>query len=160
MPIPAEALQLENRSIGVNRERTLAAAYTALKSAWETGDRDREVALHLFFLSWYCLVEPAHLTGVPDRSSLSGDLNKTLAEAHDYLDPARSNDAETLYVTGLAAHLFWYMFANSEIWERRANDYRARYRELAPGGLDLAIFRDRGAYGDYYGRQAAVKDGY
>jgi hypothetical protein len=160
MLIPAEALVLENRSIGVNGEPTLAAAYAILKSRWDAGDRDRELALHLFFLSWYCLVEPAHLTGVAEPTNFSESLNKTLSEAHDYLDPASSSDAETLYVTGLAAHLFWFMFANGEIWERRANDYRTRYRELAPAGIDLAIFRDRGAYGDYYGHQAAVKDGY
>jgi hypothetical protein len=160
MPIPTEALELENKNNGVDGEPTLAAAYDILKRLWRAGDRDREVALHLFFLSWYGLVEPLHLTGFENRLDISEDLNQMLAETHNYLEPQTCNDAEVLYVTGLAAHLFWFMFGDSEIWKQRAIDYRACYRMLAPNGIDPAVFCGRGAYGRYYAQQANVKDGY
>lgn len=51
MPISQKALDLENRSIGINGEPTLAAAYEILKEQWNSGDRDREIGLHLMFLS-------------------------------------------------------------------------------------------------------------
>jgi hypothetical protein len=160
MPIPAEALELENRSGGVHGEPTLAAAYDILKRCWRGGDRDRELALHLFFICWYGLVEPLHLTGFENRLDMSEDLNEMLAEAHAYLEPRMFNDAEVLYVTGLAAHLFWFMFEDSETWRQRSIEYRTDYRMLAPNGIDPSVFHNRGAYGRYYAHQAAVKNGY
>jgi hypothetical protein len=160
MPIPSEALELENRSIGVNGEPTLAAAYDILKDHWDRGLRDRELALHLFFLSWYGLVEPSHLTGFSEYTDFSDGLHQTLSEVHGYLEPQIADDAEILYVVGLAAHMFWFMFGDSEAWQQRALDYRRLYRTLAPNGIDPTVFRDRGASGHYYAHQAAVKNGY
>ncbi len=160
MPIPPEALKLEDRSIGVNGEPTLAAAYDLLKRDWRRDVRDRELALHLFFLAWYGLVEPSHLTGFSGHPDGSDGLNEMLSEVHSYLEPQLTADAEILYVMGLAAHLFWFMFRDPKVWEQRAVDYRRRYRTLAPNGIDPGVFRDRGAYGHYYARQAAVKNGY
>jgi len=65
-----------------------------------------------------------------------------------------------LYVTGLAAHLFWFMFEDSETWRQRSIEYRTDYRMLAPNGIDPSVFHNRGAYGRYYAHQAAVKNGY
>ena len=160
MSIPSDALEFENRSIGVNGEPTLAAAYEILDTHWRAGERNRELALHLFFLSWYCLVEPAHLTGLPDNVDFSAQLNRTLAEAHEYLEPRILDDAEALYVFGLAAQMFWFMFDDPQKWEERALRYRTRYREIAPEGLAPAIFHRRGAYGHYYAGQVTVKGGY
>jgi len=160
MPIPSEALELENRSIGIDGEPTLAAAYDILKRHWRRGVRDRELALHLFFLAWHGLVEPSHLTGFSEQSDWSDGLNETLSEVHGYLELQLDDDAEILYVIGLAAHLFWFMFRDSKVWEQRAIDYRRRYRTLAPNGIDPTTFRNRGAYGHYYAQQAAVKNGY
>jgi len=160
MSIPTQALELENRNNGIDGEPTLSAAYDMLKTCWRSGDRDREIALHLFFLSWYGLIEPSYLTGFEDRPDIREDLNKMLAETHDYLEPLTSNDAEILYIAGLAAHLFWFMFGDAEAWRQRALDYRTCYRMLAPNGIDPAVFHNRGAYGHYYAHQAGVKDGY
>jgi hypothetical protein len=160
MAIPSEALELENRNIGVNGEPTLAAAYDILKDHWCRGVRDRELALHLFFLAWYGLVEPSHLTGFSEHPDFSDGLSQMLSDVHGYLEPQLADDAEVLYVVGLAAHLFWFMFGDSHVWEQRAIDYRRRYRTLAPNGIDPAVFHNRGAYGDYYAHQARVKDGY
>jgi len=160
MPIPSEALDLENQSIGVNGEPTLAAAYDILKDQWDRGVHDRELALHLFFLSWYGLVEPSYLTGFSEHADCRDGLNQTLSEVHGYLEPQIGDDAEILYVVGLAAHMFWFMFRDSEAWKQRATDYHQRYRTLAPNGIDPTVFRNRGAYGCYYAHQRAVKNGY
>ena len=58
MPIPQKALDLENRSIGISGEPTLAEAYKILKEQWQSGDRDRELGLHLMFLAWFGNTEP------------------------------------------------------------------------------------------------------
>ena len=149
MPIPQEALELENRSIGVDGEPTLADAYEILKKQWCEGDRDRELGLHLMFLAWYGLIEPGHLTGFSENEQLTQELNQTLTEVHVYFEPQIYQDAEMLYVFGLAAEMFWYMFDDAPAWEQRAKDYQKRYRALAPNGIDLEIFQNRGAYGEY-----------
>jgi hypothetical protein len=160
MPIPHEALDLENRSLGINGEPTLGGAYRILKERWLDGDRDRELGLHLMFLAWYGLVEPAHLTGFLESDELRLELNQMLTAVHTYFEPQISQDAEMLYVVGLAAHMFWFMFEDTSAWEKRAIEYRARYHALAPNDIDPAIFHERGAYGEYYAGQAAVKGGY
>ncbi len=98
MPIPQKALELENRSIGINGEPTLAAAYDILKEQWRNGDRDRELGLHLMFLAWYGLIEPGHLTGFSENDALTQELNQTLTEVHAYFEPQIFQDAEMLYV--------------------------------------------------------------
>ncbi len=159
MSIPEEALDLENRSVGINGKPTLAAAYQILKKQWRKGDRNRELGLHLMFLAWYGLIEPAHLTGFC-QSDKTSDLNETLTEVHAYFESQIYQDAEMLYVVGLAAHMFWFMFEDASAWQKRGIEYRQRYRALAPGGIDPAIFQGRGAYGDYYGGQSAIEGGY
>jgi hypothetical protein len=160
MPIPQKALELENRSIGVNGEPTLADAYVILKEQWRDGGRDRETGLHLMFLAWYGLVEPGHLTGFSEIEELKRELNQTLKEVHAYFEPQIYQDAEMLYAFGLAAHMFWFMFDDASAWEKRGVEYRRRYRALAPKGIDPKIFRNRGAYGEYYAGQAKVEGGY
>jgi len=160
MAIPQRALDLENRSIGTDGEPTLAGAYKILKDEWLNGNRERELALHLMFLSWYGLVEPGHLTGFSESDELRGELNRTLTEVHDYFEPEVYQDAEMLYVVGLAAHLFWFMFDDPSTWEKRAIEYHRIYRALAPNGIDPALFNNRGAFGEYYAGQAAVEGGF
>jgi len=160
MPIPQKALELENRSIGINGEPTLADAYEILKEQWRSGDRDRELGLHLMFLTWYGLIEPAHLTGFSETDDLSQELNLMLAEVHEYFETQIYQDVEILYVFGLAANLFWFMFDDASEWKKRSIEYQQRYRALAPNGIDSAIFYNRGAYGDYYAGQAKVEGGY
>ena len=160
MTISHEALDLENRSLGPNGEPTLAEAYKILEKRWLDGDRDRELGLHLMFLAWYGLVEPAHLTGFLESDELRSELNQMLTEVHTYFEPRIYQDAEMLYVVGLAAHMFWFMFDNASAWEQRAIEYRQRYHALAPNGIDPATFHNRGAYGAYYAGQTTVKGGY
>ena len=160
MPISQKALDLENRSIGINGEPALAAAYEILKVQWNNGDRDREVGLHLMFLAWYGLVEPGNLTGFFENEDLTNELNQTLSEVHAYFEPQIYDDVEMLYVFGLAADMFWYMYDNASEWEKRSIEYQKRYRALTPNGIDPKIFQNRGAYGEYYLGQLEIEGGY
>ncbi len=160
MPISQKAIDLENRSIGINGEPTLAPAYGILKEQWQNGERDREIGLHLMFLAWYGIIEPKHLTGFSDSENLSQDFNEIFAEVHDYFEPQIHQDFEMLYAFGLAAHMFWYMFDDAHIWEQRSKEYQKYYRKLMPNGIDSEIFQGRGAYGEYYAGQAEVEGGY
>lgn len=170
MPIPQAVLDLENRSLGARGEPTLGKAYALLCDAWRAGNRDREVALHLSFLAWYLVVEPPHLTGLAPTIQ-TGELAETLHHTHEFLLPhgAATDDAEALYVIGLAAHMFPWVFAGNDPsridsvaneWAKRAAEYRRRYRELLPNGMNPKTFEGRGAYGDYFAGQCRVDGGY
>ena len=160
MPISPEALELENRSIGVDGEPTMAAAYRIPKGQWDSGERDREIGLHLMFLAWFGIVEPGHITGFSDTDGEKRELQQVLNEMHSFFEPLIHNDAEILYAFGLAADLFGYMFDDAPTWEYRAEEYKRLYRQLRPDGLDPTIFQSRGAYGDYYEGHARLKGGY
>jgi hypothetical protein len=55
-----------------------ALAYEMLREQWRSGERDRELALHLSFLTWYLLVEPPQLTGAHEGRFPSGELSSSL----------------------------------------------------------------------------------
>ena len=170
MPIPTEALELENQylQLEAGEKSTLATAYEILKQEWLDGNRDREVALHLMFLAWYGLCEPAYLTGfaTEDGSTyiltdgLSDELQKIFQQVHDYFEPQIHEDAEMLYVVGLMAHLFSYLLGDYDEWNTLSLEYRKAYRALKPEGISPEIFASRGAYGDYFHGQAKVENGY
>lgn len=155
MPIPAEALELENRHIGSDGEPTLGEAFKILRTEWEQGNRDRELCLHLLFLCWYGLAEPPFLTGFlgPEFD----DVQEFFAEVFEHVRPDIENDPEMLYTIGLGARLFGYMLPGGEkVWDPKSEEFRRRYRHLCPEGLDPSIFSNRGYYGEYYSHQAGV----
>ena len=159
MSIPLEALELENRHIGQHGEPTIGEAFKILRSDWAKGNRDRELCLHLLFLCWYGLAEPPNLTGFAEHEV--DKLPGFFAEVFDYVQPAIDADAEMLYTVGLGAHLFGYLLPGGErIWDRRSEEYRQRYRQLCPNGIDPSIFLNRGYYGHYYYGHASVEMGY
>ena len=159
MPIPREALELENRHIGPEGEPTLGQAFKILRGEWRDGNRERELCLHLLFLGWYGLAEPPFLTGI--ELSESAELQPVFAEVFEYVQPSIEDDAEMLYVVGLGAHLFGYLLPGGErVWNERAERFGVLYRELSKGGLDPNIFQGRGYFGDYYFHQSSVVGGY
>lgn len=162
MAISETALALENQSLGANGRPMLGRAYEVLRDQWRDGDRDRELALHLMFLAWYLIIEPAHLTGAEPALASSDELATMFNEAHDWLLPAgaESDDVEALYTAGLPAHMFSWALGDDSLWDARSRAYRARYRQLAPAGIDPTVFDGRGAYGEYFARQARVVGGY
>lgn len=161
MAMPRAILDLENRHIGATGEATLGLALNLAKRAWRSGDRDRELALHLLFLAWYCNLEPAHLTGYTESSFPSDELAGLFNEAYRELEPHIHDDAECLYVVGLIATLTPFLLGDDEAtWQSRSARFEKRYRALCPSGLPVAHFDGRGAYGDYFARQIAVRGGY
>ena len=162
MTISEKAMELENRSIGSNVPPVLGAAYELLRDQWRSDERDRELALHLMFLAWYLIIEPAHLTGLDETRVSAAELRRMFSDAHDWLLPLgdASSDVEALYVAGLPAHMSPWELGDVRLWEARSAAYRVRYRQLVPEGIDPVVFDGRGAYGDYYGGQARVVGGF
>ena len=162
MGIPARAFELElkHKIWEANGEPTLGAAYEILRDEWRGGDRNRELALHLMFLSWYLLIEPVHLTGLDEERVSTDELTAIFNEVHEHVAPAKSGDAEVLYVVGLMAQLSPWLLGDNATWEARSNVYRLLYRALEPNGLDSGVFEGRGAYGEYFASQARVEGGY
>lgn len=162
MAISADGLNLENESLGPDGAPTLGAAFEVFRGQWESGERDRELALHLMFLAWYLYLEPAHLTGLDEAQIPTDSLTAAFNAAHDWLLPAGADtdDAEALYVAGLAAGLCPWALGETSLWTARSEAYRVRYRQLAPDGISPAVFEGRGAYGDYFASQARVAGGY
>ena len=160
MGIPREALDLENRSIGIGAERRLGEAYELLRNAWRAGDRDRDLALHLIFLAWYLNIEPPFLTGVDENRAPSTEMPLLFTEVHDYFAPRIYEDAEMLYVVGLMAHLCEWCVGDASVWKARSEEYRQAYRRLAPDGIAPSVFEGRGFYGNYFAGQCRVVGGY
>lgn len=162
MAIWPEAQELENQSVGAHGLPTLGPAYVLLREQWSSGERERELALHLMFLAWYLVVEPSHLTGFDEADGVSSDFAVVFNEVHDWLLPAgaASDDAEALYAAGLPASMFPWALGDERTWAERAVAYRQRYRQLAPHGLSPEVFERRGAYGEYFGGQARVEGGF
>lgn len=119
MPIDPIALELENR-FHLDGSPTLARAYALLRDAWASGQRDRDLALHLFFLGWYCIVEPGNLTGAEDDPVELADFAAIANEVHDWLlpDGDGSDDVEALYVVSTAARMFSWRSATNDCGTR------------------------------------------
>ena len=161
MALPESILMLENRSVGVWGEPTLGRAVELAIEEWRSGNRDREVGLHLLFLSWYCNLEPPHLTGYDESHSPSADLPLLFQEVYSPVAVGIMDDAELLFVVGLMASLSpWLLGEDVPTWENRCRAFRARYRQLLPDGLPPAHFYGRGAYGDYFAAQVVVEGGF
>lgn len=162
MAISAAGMALENENVGPNGKPTLGAAFEVFHAQWKSGERDRELALHLMFLAWYLFIEPSHLTGLEDGRIPDDSLAAVFNTAHDWLLPtgADTDDIEALYTAGLPARMFPWALGDHSLWTKRSEVYRVRYRQLAPGGISPAVFEGRGAYGEYFADQASVVGGY
>lgn len=160
MALPQSAIELERRACYPGAEPTLYAAFTVLLDEWRRGMREREVALHLAFLAWYLLIEPAHLTGLRTEEMDADALSSVFNDVHDTLAPWELDDAEVLYVFGLMANIAPWLLGSTDLWEARSAKYRLRYRWHCPTGLSPSHFAGRGFYGEYFEGQAGVQGGY
>jgi hypothetical protein len=160
MSLLSEAIELENQHNDPAGKPTLAAAYEFLKRAWDAGDRDRELILHLLFLAWYGLCEPSHITGFVAPEARWREFAEIFHQIHAFVQPSIEHDLEMLYVVGLMAYLFPHLLGDVTFWKQISSRYRQQYRLLAPNGLDPSIFQNRGAYGAYFAGQVQVSDGY
>lgn len=161
MTLPQAILDLENRSLGVQGEPTLGRALELALAEWRAGSRDRELRLHLLFLSWFCNIEPPHLTGLDESRVPPTDLPQVFQDVYASFADAIDDDVECLFVIGLMAHLSpWLLGEDVPTWEARSSAFRTRYRALAPAGIPAGSFRCRGAYGDYFSGQVRVPGGF
>jgi len=161
MGIPEQAIELELLSLGMHGKPTLGAAYEILLDEWQSGDRNRELGLHLMFLSWYLLIEPSHLTGLNEERISTDELTAIFNEVHEHMTPINNGDAEALYVVGLMADLSPWLLGDNATWKARSSEYRLLYRAMQPDGIDPTVFEDRGAYGAYFASHARInRDGY
>lgn len=143
-------------------EKTNAEIYFLLKRHWDNGNKNREIGLHLMFHAWYGMADPWFSTGF-EQGFDHKMLRDTLLEVHDYFQQNISDDAEMLFVVGLMASIFPYLFGNEEEWKKRDKEYRNLFLLLAPDGISETVFENRGWYGHYFGRNAKyshLKEGY
>jgi hypothetical protein len=128
---------------------------------WLAGNRDRELRLHVLFLSWYCIVEPPWLTGLDESDCPSSALPELFAAVYETFADTIMNDAECLFAVGVMALIApWSLGGESALWEARSREFKERYRSLLPGGLSPSHFEGRGAYGHYFAEQARVLGGF
>jgi len=161
MSLPQAILALENRSLGAQGEPTLGRALQLAANEWRSGNRDRELRLHLLFLCWYCNLEPTHLTGYEESVWPSGALPTLFQEVFATFSDGILDDTECLFVVGLMAQLSpWILGEDVSTWEKKSAAFRERYRSLAPEGLPATHFAGRGAYGDYFAEQVVVPGGF
>jgi hypothetical protein len=112
-------------------------------------------------LSWYCNLEPPHLTGYAQSAFPSSELSELFHDVYATFEPQVLGDAECMYVIGLMALLTPYLLGGDEVtWQARSLAFQARYRALAPQGLGASQFEGRGAYGEYFAGQVVVPGGY
>jgi len=157
MSLPRAILDLENRNLGHHGEPTLGSALELAAAEWRSGNRDRELCLHLLFLSWYCNLEPPHLTGYPPTAFPSGELSELFHEVYTAIEHQVFEDAECLYVIGLMALLTPHLLGEDEAtWQARSLAFGERYRKLVPEGFTASHFEGRGAYGDYFAGQVVA----
>ena len=161
MTLPPAILELENRNIGFGGEPTLGQALELAVQAWRSGDRGRELRLHILFLTWYCMVEPPHLTGHDeDEHVLSRNSPGLFSEVYETFAPTIDDDPECLFVVGYMAMIAaWALGGDEAVWEARSDAFQLRYRQLLPDGFGPEHFEGRGAYGHYFAGLVAGKSG-
>ena len=128
-----------------NGEQSLGEAFKELLHRWERGQRDRETAFRLLFLSWYASAEPDWLTGLTG----SPDAGAVFRRLSEHLDEQLEGDDEYHFVAGYMATLFPWCCGDEAEWTKRGRKHLRRVKSAALIG-DPMIFSGRGAYGHYF----------
>ena len=135
-------------------ELILDQAYNILRDHWENVSKDRAVSLHLIFLAWYGLAEPAFLTGFQETDRVpSGELQNSFHQVYNYLIDTNELDAEFYFVVGLMASIFPFYLGDESHWEEIGKSYLNQYQKLAPNGFPSTTFTNQGLYGEYFSHQ-------
>ncbi|KQN82840.1 hypothetical protein ASE90_08665 [Sphingomonas sp. Leaf67] len=126
--------------------------YQKLRAGWAAGDRDRERALHLLYLSWWHWAEPDFLTGLSDDPTAL-QLWRAIFE---HFGGRASVDAEFLFVAAIMIEITTWAFGDEDAWAKVADMMIARSLLLKPDGFSAASFEDRGCFGVYFAHQAST----
>jgi hypothetical protein len=124
--------------------------YQRLRAGWLAGDRDRERALHLLFLTWWHWAEPDFLTGLSDDPVALG----LWQEIFGHFGGEVSTDAEFLFVASVMTTVTPWAFGNEDAWADAGESMMARSLVIQPGGFGPSAFEGRGEYGDYFAHQS------
>jgi len=130
----------------------MKAEWDTLLAQWVGGDRSREVASRLLFLSWYACMEPPHLTGHEDDVAPKGLVD----ELFEFLGGEGSLDVEFLFVVAVMAEVAPWCLGDELRWEAVAERFRARLGGNVP---NPEVFSGRGGYGEYFAHQALAQSG-
>lgn len=128
------------------------AEWDTLLAQWLGGDRSREAALRLLFLSWYSCMEPPHLTGLENDVAPEGLVD----ELFEFLGGEDSRDAEFLFVVAVMAEVAPWCLGDEPHWEALAERFKARLGDNVP---TPEVFSGRGGYGEYFAHQALAQSG-
>ena len=124
--------------------------YGNLRDGWAAGDRDREHALHLLFLSWMHWADPPVVTGMSDDP----DATNLWHAIFRHFGGETSSDAEFLYVASIMSSIAPWALGDVEAWEATSERMRMRSLHLHPDGFSPEHFQGRGDYGDYFAHQS------
>lgn len=141
----AEAPHLDARG-----QPLLRRSLSLLRQRWDSGCRDRETALRLLFLCWYCRIEPPFVTGVEDVPQ----SDRLCLEAFEALGGAEASDAEVCFVVAQMAALCAWCLGDPGYWEAVGLTFRDR---SVPSQLKREQFAGRGAYGEYFAHTLAAQ---
>lgn len=155
VPSLIEINKAEQSYLGRDGGPVLGQSFDMLQARWAAGERDRETALRLLFLSWYSGCEPAFLTGLP----AGADMTAICSEMFDFLGGTDTSDPEVCFVVGLMAELFPWCLRDAAYWGRVGRLLTDRAARLQPDGLPPAVFAARGAYGKYFSHMLTARAG-
>jgi len=123
---------------------TLGRAYDALVERWMEGERDRETALRLLFLIWYCFAEPSPFTGLKDANRIR------VSELFQRLGGEFSTDPEVLFAVSVMCRVAPWALGDEAYWKEVGARFAARLKERQAQGLGRQTFNRRGTYGHYF----------
>jgi hypothetical protein len=155
VPSLVEINNAENGYLGRDGAPVLGESFEMLLTRWAAGERDRETALRLLFLSWYCNAEPPFLTGLPAEH----DTATTCWETFAALGGVGTSDPEVCFVVGLMAQLFPWCLGDEAYWVELGRVLAGRAVELQPNGPSPTVFSGRGAYGEYFSHMLSARAG-
>lgn len=114
----------------------MQGAYLVCRERWKVGERDRELALQLMFLTWMHWADPPFVTGLrgdPDALDL-------WRETFGWLGAEASSDAEFLAVSGVMITVTPWAFGDATEWQAKAAFLTSRVQELPPSGMSESTF--------------------
>ena len=156
VPSLVEIDATEQGYLGRDSSPVLGQSFDMLLERWAAGERDRETALRLLFLSWYSNCEPPFLTGLPTGQ----DTAKLCSETFSALGGASTADPEVCFVVGLMAELFPWCLGEEAQWIEVGRLLASRAAQLQPGGPSPTTFSaGRGAYGEYFSHMLSARAG-
>ena len=145
----------EQGYLGTEGSPVLGQAFDMLLARWTAGERDRETALRLLFLSWYANCEPPFLTGLPTERDTANICSETFAA----LGGTSTSDPEVCYVVGLMTELYPWCLGDEAHWVEVGRLLTNRSAEIQPSGPPLSSFAGRGAYGEYFSHMLSSRAG-